>query len=332
MNLWDVLFLILFCRVSPLEEFLNHRNTRDLAPLADWLYRYLPYPVARLIERRLAPRHMRSIAPRITFQTNPDGGWSVRHGTKPITQSLPLDQLVGNLDVPVSIVATGPTAKEHDWEKLRDRERFVIAVNGAPTFLKNMKVRPDLLVVSDNRFARHGVEHFLNAPGVPLVTILRAASILANESREQLLSRPFSMIERINSWYSLPQLPHDVLLELSQRSGSPFHFPENPDPNYRIGWSSNPKLGYFSGSTVVLVALQVAVCLGATDIEIIGMDLSGAGRVYDEGKNARPSSLVEQYAKTILPSFEIMHRVLKDRGVKIRNLSPLCPLPRSLFA
>jgi hypothetical protein len=318
--------------MTQLEEFLNERDPRDMAPLVERLYRYLPSAIARLAEKRLAHRHMRSIASKISFQRKDDSGWMVRHGMQTIVQSRPLEHLVGPLDRPVTIVATGPSAKDYCWEELRHGGRFVIAVNGAPTILKKENVRPDLLVVSDNRFAQHGGEHFLNAPGVPLVTILRAASILATESPNQLLGRPFSLIERINSWHGLPRLPHNALLELNQRSDMPFHFPETPDPNYRIGWSSKPELGYFSGSTVVLVALQIAVGLGATDIEIIGMDLSGAGRAYDEGGKARPSSLVEQYEKTILPSFKIMHRAMENSGVRIRNLSPVCPLPCALFA
>ena len=79
-------------------------------------------------------------------------------------------------------------------------------------------------------------------------------------------------------------------------------------------------------------ALQVAIYLGAKDIEIVGMDLSAAGRAYDEGDRAQPSGLVNDYQKYILPTFEMMHRALKGRGLEIKNLSPVCPLPEYLFA
>ncbi len=320
-----------FSSVTPLEEFLENRDTRDLAPVVERLYRFLPHPLARLVERRLQPRHMRSIAPAVSFLKNTGGGWTVRHGTQTVAQGRPLEGLVGTLDRPVTIVATGPSAKDHDWDRVRDGGGFVIAVAGAPTLLKERNVRPDLFVVSDSRFARYGIAHIRNAPGVPLVTVLRAASFLANESREELVSRPFALIEQINSWYGLPKLPYEALLDLNRRSGSPFHFPAEPDPHYRIGWSHAPELGFFSAATVVFVALQIAVRLGARDIEIVGMDLNGASRAYDEGDKPVRNTLGPNYEPVILPSFMMMHRALKDSGVTIRNLSPVCPLPRELF-
>lgn len=318
--------------MTPLEEFLSNRDSRDTAALVEWMYRHLPEPLARLAERGLTRRHMRSIMPKVSFRRHSDSGWTVRHGTAIIARSRPLEQLVGMIDKPVSIVATGPSAKDHDWEPLRDGGRFVIAVAGAPTLLKSVGIRPDLFVVSDSRFARRGAAHFANATGVPLVTVPRAASIHVIESRNELLGRPFSLIEQINSWYGLPRLTPEALVALNQRSGSPFHFPDRPDPHYRCGWSTVPEHGYFSATTVAFVALQIAVRLGARDIEIVGMDLSSAPRAYDEGAVPLPNSLEAHFKPVILPSFEIMSRALKDTGVSVRNLSPVCPLPRSLFA
>lgn len=318
--------------VTPLEEFLENRDPRDLASAVDRLYRYLPHPLARLAERSMRPRHMRSIAPGISFLKNAEGGWTVRNRKETVAEGRSLLGLLGTVDRPVTIVATGPSARDYDWDKARDQGRFVMAVAGAPTLLKEKNVRPDLFIVSDSRFARYGIEHFRNAPGVPLVTVLRGASFLASESPNELVSRPFSLIEQVNSWYGLPQLPYAALLALNQKSGVPFHFPDSPDPAYRIGWSDAPNQGFFSAATVTFVALQIAVRLGARDIEIIGMDLSGASRAYDEGDNPVRNTLGPNYEPVILPSFEMMHHALKDRGVAIRNLSPVCPLPHSLFA
>jgi hypothetical protein len=318
--------------VSELEEFLKHRDPRDMAPLVERLYRLLPNPLARLSERYLTRRHMRSIAPRISLRQAEDQAWIVRQGREHIARSLTLEQLTGVIDRPVTIVATGPSAKDHDWQKLRNSGRYVIAVAGATTFLKNLNIRPDLFVVSDSRFALYGIEHFKNAVGVPLVTVMRAASFLADAERQELTGRPFALIEQINSWYGLPRLVSDELLALNQRSGSPFHFPDPLDPHYRIGWSAAPEFGYFSGCTVTFVALQIAVRLGARDIEIVGMDLSSGARAYDEGDKAVRNTLVGNYERVILPSFEMMHQSLRGSGVTVRNLSPVCRLPATLFS
>lgn len=318
--------------VTPLEEFLENRDPRDLSPLVERLYRFLPHSLARFVERSQRPRHMRSIAPGISFLKNAEGGWAVRHQTKTVAQGRSLHGLLGKIDRPVTIVATGPSAKDYDWDEVRDGGRFIIAVAGAPTLLKEKNVRPDLFVVSDSRFARYGIEHFRNAPGVPLVTVLRGASFLANESPNELVSRPFALIEQVNSWYGLPQLPYEALRGLNWESGTPFHFPDPPDSAYRIGWSDAPEQGFFSAATVTFVALQIAVRLGARDIEIVGMDLSGGSRAYDEGDNPVKNTLGPNYEPVILPSFKMMHQALKDRSISIRNLSPVCPLPVTLFS
>ena len=317
--------------MTPLAEFLEKRNPRDVA-IVEKLYKYLPQSAARLIERRMADRHMRSLAPRTSFRRTAQGGWDVIHAGKEIAQSLPLDHLVGIIERPVTIVATGPSAKKHDWERLKAEGRFVIAVAGASTFLKSLNIRPDLFVVSDSRLARRAIQHFHNAAGVPMVTVMRGASIHAAESPGELRTRRFSLIERVNSWYGLPRLRDDELLDINRRSDSPFHFADELAPDDRCGWSSAPELGFFSATTVTFVALQVAARLGATDIEIVGMDLSSAARVYDEGGKPLPNSLEAHYGPVILPSFQAMHRALSGSGVVVRNLSPVCPLPAELFS
>ena len=83
---------------------------------------------------------------------------------------------------------------------------------------------------------------------------------------------------------------------------------------------------------MTFVALQIAVRLGARDIEIVGMDLSSAPRVYSEGGKALPNSLESHYRPVILPSFQAMHRALAGSGITVRNLSPVCPLPAELFS
>ena len=245
---------------------------------------------------------------------------------------MPLEELVGNIEKPVTIVASGPSAEDHDWNRLRSGERFLIAVAGASTFLKSLEIRPDLFVVSDSRLASRAIQHFENAAGIPMVTVLRGASIHAAESPAELQTRRFSLIERINSWYGLPSLPDSLLLDLNKRSGSPFRFASEEFPDDRCGWSSAPELGFFSATTVTFVALQIAVRLGAQDIEIVGMDLSSAPRVYDEGGKPLPNSLEAHLEPVILPSFQAMKQALDGSGVAVRNLSPVCPLPRELFS
>jgi KDO transferase-3 len=132
-------------------------------------------------------------------------------------------------------------------------------------------------------------------------------------------------------WHALPMLDDATIKDLNEASGKPFSFPVRKDPKCRVGWSRRPDLGIFSGRTVVFGALQIAIGLGATDVEIIGMDLNGAGRAYDEANKQRPTQLQQHYQEFILPSFEVMSRVLAGSNVRVRNISPVCPLPTAFF-
>jgi KDO transferase-3 len=248
-----------------------------------------------------------------------------------LAKSKALRELIPPIASSASIIATGPSALEYSWGNLGNCRRFLIAVNGAPTMLKNFGVVPDLLVVTDREFARTGFQHLEVAPGVPLAIEFLAAAALASVAPQLLTDRPFAIIERVNMWHALPMLDDATIKDLNEASGKPFSFPERKDTKCRVGWSHRPDLGIFSGRTVVFGALQIAIGLGATDVEIIGMDLNGAGRAYDEGNKQRPTQLQQHYQEFILPSFEVMSRVLAGSNVSVRNISPVCPLPDDFF-
>ena len=284
-----------------------------------------------------ATSHMRYIPHGITLRSAGAGSWSLSVAGKTLTPTVPLTDLSGLIDKPVSIIASGPSALDHAWDDLRGGKRFVIAVNGSATILAQVGIKPDLMVVIDDRFCVSGAHHFAAAAGVPLVIETIAGVTWATLAPDDFNSRAVVLLERVNSWYAIPRVSAAELARLNDESGRPWTLPEMMDANFRVGWSARPEWGFFSGRTVTFAALQVAVRLGGRDIEIIGMDLGGMDlggmdRAYQEPVNARPSYLQAHYTDFILPSFELMSRALTDTGVRVRNLSPVCPLPRQLFA
>ena len=291
-----------------------------------------PAPLRKLASRAIWPgglKHMRYLPPRVTFTVVADRRWTVFESGRALAESKPLLELVPRIGVPTSIVATGPTALDYPWG--RSEGKFVIAVNGAPTMLKSVGKLPDLMVVTDREFALTGTRHFDAAPGAPLAIEFLAAAALAATTPRVLTEHPFAILERVNLWHGLPSLEDRDLRRLNLELGSPFVLPAVPDPKCRIGWSRRPEIGIFSGRNVVFGALQIAIGLGAKDLEIIGMDLGG-GRAYAEDSAARPSQLGEHYEPYILPSFQIMAQALKESDVSIANVSPVCPLPKHLFS
>ncbi len=249
-----------------------------------------------------------------------------------MTTTAPLSGWIGRIDRPVTIVAGGPSARDHPIEELATGNRLVVAVNGVPAFLSERGIQPDAWIVSDPRLGVQTEANFPHAPGTPLALTSCAAASIASRSPEKLAKRPICIIERVNQWHGAPSLDDDALVGLSERSGSPFVFPATGVRKSIVGWSRQPELGFFSGATVTFAALQIVIGLGARDIEIIGMDLCGNGHSYREGTGALPSSLTGDYPWAILPSFELMREVLDGTGIVIRNLSPVCPLPARIFS
>lgn len=276
--------------------------------------------------------NMRYYDPRLRLHLKAPGVWDLRMEGKKVGITSPLTELVGMIDRPVTIVASGPSARDYPLASLQNGERFVIAVNGAPTFLKEYGITPDLWVIIDHKFCATGHRHFENATGVPLVIETIAGAKWATLNPSDFRSRKITLIERVNIWYALRKFTFQELININKRSGSPWVFPERLDKKLRVGWSFKPELGFFSALTVTYAALQVAVRLGAKDIEIIGMDLAGKARAYEEGDRTQPSYLEDHYADYILPSFQIMSKALADTDIKVRNLSPICALPSCLFS
>ncbi len=322
--------------MTPLERHIDGRNLRQASRRSRVLHAIssLPPPVTRLLAKRIWPaslRHMRAIPDGCWFGLDADQRWSLHIGGDFVARSIPIRHLTGAMDRPVTIVASGPSAVDFPWDTLRNGERYIVAVNGACEFLRRLEITADLLVVTDAEFPATGHPLLRNVPDVPMVTTCAASSVLAMLSPGDLIRRKFAIIERVNAWYGVPALELGELADLNARSGSPLHLPERDPRKFKVGWSEDPGIGFFSGCTVPFAALQVVIGLGAVDIEIIGMDLGGSGRSYAEGENAPPSLLEIQYEDFILPSFEIMRHVIAGSGVRIRNHSPVCPLPPEIF-
>lgn len=253
----------------------------------------------------------------------------MRENGAPILDLTPLSKLIGIIDRPVTLVTLGPSAKDHDWEAVKKSGRMIVAVSGGASFLKERGITPDLLVVSDPDFGKTAGYHLTQAPGIPLILEYRVAATLHRYFPATLKGRPVTLVERVNKWFGASALNLRQLAESNCNSDNPFRISKAPDPLLRIGWSDRPGLGIFPSATVAFVALQIVVAHGATEIEIIGMDLGGGQSLYADVGTSR---LEKEYHNVILPSFREMALALAGRKIRISNLSPFCPLPAEIFS
>jgi hypothetical protein len=323
--------------MTPLETYLNSRMEKSVRRRIAWDHRShgLSSPLGNFIRHKLWKwpyRHMRSYPWSVGIEPIRPGAWEISQGANTVTTTVPLSEWIGPIDRPVTIVAGGPSAREYPIRELGSGKRLIIAVNGAPSFLAEYGIRADAWIVSDTRLASQIETNFPHTIGTPLATPANVAPSIAIRSPGELASRPLCLIERVNQWHGVRSLVDKQLLDLNELSDSPFLFPAQGVVKSLVGWSHRPELGFFSGCTVAFAALQIAIGLGARDIEIVGMDLSGQGHAYAEMESPIASSLLMNYKEFILPSFELMHEALKGTGVLVKNLSPVCPLPQRIFA
>jgi hypothetical protein len=301
---------------------LRHAFSHQPAIIQKWL---------RKAAWRSPFRHMHYVPPAVAVKPAAGGGWVLRRRVvgSPEIVTRPLAGLRDLSDRPATVVATGPSANSYDWSSLAGRRRVIWAVNGAPTMLAACGLGCDFLIVTDHRFARDGTGHIELAvnQGATLVFSYEAAAGFA-ATRPDLLERaPFHVFEKANAWYGLAALDAARLTAMNAASGHPFVLPEAPKPG--VGWSRDPLVGVFAGRTVTFAALQLAVWSGARDIEVIGLDLGGKTRAYDE-TNPAVSHLEAEKRDFILPSFRCLARALAGGHVRITNLSEISALPRDL--
>jgi hypothetical protein len=323
--------------IDPLVEILGHRSftTIDLKRRVLDTCRHLPAfaikPLRNLLWRR-SLRHMRYVLPGVGFHPRACGSWELCLRANPSRKmvSTPLVELRESTSRGSVIIATGPSAKSFDWSDLADGRRLIWAVNGAPSMLAERGLRCDYLVVSDHRFGREGADHIALAAdqGATLLFTHDAAASFAATRPEVLAKARFFIVEKVNCWYGLAALGPTELVKANENSGRPFVLPNPPVPG--VGWSHDPTIGVFAGRTVTFAALQLAVWAGSRTIEVVGMDLGGGKRAYQEDRPA-VSHLEKDYRQFILPAFECMAAALAGSPLRIVNHSPTCPLPARLF-
>ena len=251
-----------------LQDYLLKSDSRVFASrrkwqlLADRFTGRLRKPLSKAIWPK-SLRHLRGFDHEYSF-TRGDGRLScMLFKGREAVPSLPVKSLIPAIDRPVTLVTTGPSALDTDWEALRQSGRMIVAVTGGTKFLQERGITPDLLIVTDPDFCKANGFHVRDAAGIPLVIEYRSAAAVHRHFPGGLDGRPVSLIERVNKWYGIPELSDASLRAMNRESGSPFLISEVPDKLGRIGWSDRLDLGFYPSSTVAFVALQVLVALVA---------------------------------------------------------------------
>ena len=235
----------------------------------------------------------------------------------------------------VYLLASGPSVNEFDFTLLDSA--YAVYMNGSVKKLTK-KSSKAFFVVDDADFFENRMDYILQGLEYAETCFFSALGIdfICRHDPSVLKGKRVVLLERVNRIYG-------QAIESRFKFGLKNIF----DPDYfygsynpfssefgRVGFSLNLEKGVFGGRTIAYQALQVAYHLGFRDMAIAGMDLSYDGavtRFYEKAEQARPSTLLKDYNRHILPSFKVVQRMVKKKKLSVVNLSLNSRLPSNVI-
>ena len=234
----------------------------------------------------------------------------------------------------VIVLASGPSAGDFPLEKFA--ELPVLAMNGSIVKCAAAGISPYFYLCDDDSFveerallAKDGVERAQN-----VAMTASCFQILETIFPGILSGKNLYVLKRVNRVNGKPAMSDRRFAWSIRRDPDLFSgfslFSKKPN---RIGFSRNLSKGYFGSRTIPFAGLQLVAHLGFERVFLVGVDLNpSAGRFYESGRKALPSTLDEDYPKYILPSFEMMaNQVMAEGRFEVYNLSTNSRLPDSLI-
>lgn len=227
------------------------------------------------------------------------------------------------------LIASGPSVNDIDYDELALRS--VLGVNGAIALQDKHRLRFDYYCIVDSGFVRKRpdlVARIVQEPLVLFATPLVLWHIAQCFALERMRCRIF--------------LIEDVLRPVRRRALSMRElFSAQPsaelvmfDEQRALGFSLNVKRGAFDSRTVAYTGLQVLTSLGFKEIFLHGLDLRDAAhtpRFYETRADMQPTALDRHFTPFIEPSFRHAAALLKQRGVRVMNLSAASALGADIF-
>lgn len=239
----------------------------------------------------------------------------------------------------VNIIASGPSVADLAFTKLLNTA--TIFVNGSISLTDEYDFTQVVgYVISDARFIKHQPE-ILNRyyTGQPLYATLAVFEAMTDSHPNIMrkyhdsmrilypVDRPWG-VKSNKPWFgnlSFKKNPLNRKKPLSFFANNPNFIIDATQNPVSIGVSLDITQGFVEGGTVAYVAAQLAFSRNASAIHLYGIDLlnSDQPRFYESKNDSAPSKLDKAITERIVPSFNLLGRVYKERGVSVTNHSPI---------
>ncbi|ARP96530.1 hypothetical protein [Bordetella genomosp. 13] len=222
------------------------------------------------------------------------------------------------------LILSGPSVAEIDYSQLD--LGHVMGVNGSIALQARF---PDLkfhyYAMLDTGFMsrrRHLVDQILSQDLLLLITP-EAVKWIAQHVPARRIACRLAVFEEVHQRTLLPRPSPEQLI--AQLRGDPdLVLFDAYRPVHAHGFSLDVRRGLFGAGTVAYSALQFLVWLGFDRIYLHGLDMRNAAskpRFYETEKDRLSTALERQFANHIEPAFRDASVLLRQRGVKVYNLS-----------
>lgn len=228
------------------------------------------------------------------------------------------------------LIASGPSVAQIDYTALLLQN--VIGVNGAIALTDRVPVRFSYYCILDAGFVRQRPDlarRVVACDLVLFVTPIVLARLLETFPNVAFRCRLY-VVDDIVKRALQPAASRDALRADPALAARAAFF----DEGECVGYSFDIDNGFFHGGTVAYFALQVATWLGFTDVYLHGIDLRNAAstpRFYETMDARVQTRLDADFAGMIEPAFRHASKVLRDRGVRVINLSRDSALGDDIF-
>jgi len=240
-----------------------------------------------------------------------------------IASSLSFDDVASlSTDESIFLVGSGPSLNEVEAKALAAYS--VCTLNGSILHFFREGLSPQYHVVCDESFVESKWEIMVQVLQSNVIGFYTPAvlSAICRRDASLLASHSFVVFQNHFKDYGNAALEYAEIVSLSEGDSDLI------TDDGRIGFSCDSRKGVFTAHTVLYFALQLAYTLGYRDFYLLGFDLGGKQRrFYEDGQDAAPSHLNRDYQKAILPSFQIVSKLVSGGSISVYNCSESSRLP-----
>ncbi|UDG80107.1 sugar glycosyltransferase [Candidatus Steffania adelgidicola] len=228
----------------------------------------------------------------------------------------------------VLVTATGPSIKSMDFTAMP--AMTVLGVNGAYTLKERLNFQ--LYIIVDMSFMDKRADilkEIIADSELILFTTLHGIVRIIDRFTLEAVRCQLALIEDACYRIYQPRVSLNDIRYLFSKEPHIYLSSENPN----IAFTTDIRSGVFDAGTVVFWALQILLFLGFTRFYLAGLDMTNfhQPRFYESDSNKMPSSLEKKFKSLIVPAFTLAGEVLKEKGIRVKNLSLYSALSNDIF-